>query len=428
MKYLEMRIEIEPKYVEMLLNELAVKGITDVVIDNPEEIAELVDSLSDTEWYYGEQIEEIVNTNAGDYYLTQGTGSGLSPGTDVDSSVGQLAAVTIYCTDDEEGEKRAELVKFVATQVEHIIDVEAQLIDAEAQQTDEYVDAVSGTEHCRVTIYEELRDDSEWGNAWKEYYHTTRVSEKFIVKPSWEEWHEVGNAAGVTEAAEKGDYFDNDNRLGESGFYVIEIDPGMAFGTGTHETTSLSLRMLEKYVKPGDRILDVGTGSGILAIASSMLGAGDVLGIDIDKDAVRVANENIEFNIRGLNNKRINNLNTDDNVNTDANVDVYVTEKANKTENSNDEKKCIKSHIIAVEGNLTEGTDYKADIVVANLLADLIIKLSGSVREHMLKDGVFISSGILLEKREQVETCLCENGFKIIEVMTDGEWCAIAAK
>ncbi|MBQ1396205.1 MAG: 50S ribosomal protein L11 methyltransferase [Eubacterium sp.] len=123
-----------------------------------------------------------------------------------------------------------------------------------------------------LTVETSVNDDAEWKDRWKEYFVPTRVSERIVVKPTWREYQRTGDEL------------------------VIEIDPGMAFGTGTHETTSLSLRMLEKYVTPASRVLDVGTGSGILAIAAVLLGAEDVLGIDIDEDAVRVANENLALN------------------------------------------------------------------------------------------------------------------------------------
>ena len=220
MKYLELTIKAESNFVECLLNELSLAGICDAAIDNPSEIAEMVAGLGDTEWYDAEQVQV---------------------------STSELASVTVYCTDDEEGNVRADSVRDIVAKLQG--------------------------ENCDITLTETVRDDSEWKDAWKEYYHTAQVSEKFVVKPTWEDAHV------------------------DDGLFVIEIDPGMAFGTGTHETTSLSLKLMEKHVKRGDRVLDVGTGSGILAIAAAKLGASDILGIDIDEDAVRVANENIANNI-----------------------------------------------------------------------------------------------------------------------------------
>ena len=311
MKYLELTIKAESNFVECLLNVLSLAGICDAAIDNPSEIAEMVAGLGDTEWYDAEQVQV---------------------------STSELASVTVYCTDDEEGNVRADSVRDIVAKLQG--------------------------ENCDITLTETVRDDSEWKDAWKEYYHTAQVSEKFVVKPTWEDAHV------------------------DDGLFVIEIDPGMAFGTGTHETTSLSLKLMEKHVKRGDRVLDVGTGSGILAIAAAKLGASDILGIDIDQDAVRVANENIANNI---------------------------------TPTSND------ANIRAVVGDLTEGIDFTADVVVANLLADLVMKLTSSVAKHMADDAIYITSGILLEKKTQVVACLAENNFTIVEILEDGEWCAIAA-
>jgi len=158
----------------------------------------------------------------------------------------------------------------------------------------------------------------------------------------------------------------------------------MAFGTGTHETTMLCIRMIEKYMHGGYKVLDVGSGSGILSIAAAKLGASDVLGIDIDEDAVRVSNENYELN--------------------------KVSDRAK-----------------AIVGDLTAGVDYKANIVVANLLADIVMRLSKDAKRHLGEKGIFITSGILTEKSEAVEKCMIECGFEIVEKAILGEWCSIVA-
>ena len=137
-------------------------------------------------------------------------------------------------------------------------------------------------------------------------------------------------------------------------------------------------------MQDGFKVLDVGSGSGILSIAAAKLGASDVLGIDIDEDAVRVSNENYELN--------------------------KVSDKAK-----------------AIIGDLTVGVDYKADIVVANLLADIVMRLSKDVTRHLGEKGIFITSGILTEKSEAVERCIEDCGFRIVEKAVLGEWCSLVA-
>ena len=158
----------------------------------------------------------------------------------------------------------------------------------------------------------------------------------------------------------------------------------MAFGTGTHETTSLCLKLMEKYMKKGDEVLDVGCGSGILSIGAALLEAGKIMAIDIDPEAVKVSKENSALN------------------NCENKIEV----------------RC---------GNLVDGIDFKADIVVANLMADLVMLLSSHVMPHIKKDGIYISSGILVEKEETVCDAIRDGGFDIIEIREDGMWCAIAA-
>jgi ribosomal protein L11 methyltransferase len=205
-------------------------------------------------------------------------------------------------------------------------------------------------------------DDSEWKDNWKEYFKPAKITERIVIKPTWE------------------DYEKAENEL------VIEIDPGMAFGTGTHPTTSLCVKLLEKYIEPGkDAVLDVGCGSGILAIASALLGAKDILAVDIDPVAVEVSKENVELN--------------------------QLSDK-----------------IRVMEGDLTKGLKEKADIVAANLMADLVMLLSKDVAAHLKGKSIYISSGILIEKQEEVVAAIEECGFRILDILEEGEWCAIAAQ
>lgn len=254
--------------------------------------------------------------------------------------------VIVYLEDTEENRK-------LIPQVEEVM--AALLSKAHAGDFGE------GADFGSLEVTSKMDDDSEWKDKWKEYFKPSQISKSIVVKPTWEEY---------------------DNK---EGFSVIEIDPGMAFGTGTHETTSLCVKMLEEYQKEGDKVLDVGCGSGILSIAAALLGAEDVLGVDIDPVAVEVAAENIA-------------LNKVDNV------------------------------ARAAYGDLTKGVDYKANIVVANLMADLVMMLAEDVAAHMLPDGYFISSGILVEKEILVCEHLRKLGFAIMEVREDGGWCCIVAK
>ncbi|WP_161873881.1 50S ribosomal protein L11 methyltransferase [Ihubacter sp. rT4E-8] len=254
--------------------------------------------------------------------------------------------VTVYLEDTEENRLRIQEIE------------EAMGILAKGVSRGDFGDAADFGSLQVTTSYD---DDSEWKDKWKEYFKPSRISESLVVKPTWESYER------------------------EDGDLVLEIDPGMAFGTGTHETTSLCVRMLEAYQKKGDKVLDVGCGSGILSIAAALLGAEDVLGVDIDPVAVDVARENIALNH-------------------------------------------VENICRAEYGDLTKGIDYKANIVVANLMADLVMMLSGDVARHMTADGFFISSGILVEKEEQVVDCLREKGFSIVEIREDGGWCCITAK
>lgn len=209
-----------------------------------------------------------------------------------------------------------------------------------------------------IIFKETLREDGEWKDKWKEFFVPVKISKSFVIKPSWCSY---------------------DKKEGEK---VIEIDPGMAFGTGNHETTSLCVKMMEEVVKPGDKILDVGSGSGILSIVGAMLGASHVMAVDIDEVAVDVTRENVHRN-------RISNK------------------------------------VSVIKGDLTKGLDYKANVVVANLMADLVMELSKDIKKYIEDDGYFISSGILNEKVVEVVDCLRALDFKVLEVKEDGMWSSI---
>jgi len=203
--------------------------------------------------------------------------------------------------------------------------------------------------------------DEDWSQVWKKFYEPFRAGRSLVVKPSWESYD-----------AQPGDK-------------IIEIDPGMAFGTGTHETTGMCLGLLDDYMTCGMRVIDLGTGSGILAIGAALLGAKDVLAIDIDPTAVKVAQENVAIN--GLS-----------------------------------------DNIQVMEGNLLDHVDQVCDLCVANIIADVICMVSEPVRSHITSGGLFICSGIIKEREQDVVNALNAAGYQIMEIHRQGEWVAMISK
>ncbi len=212
----------------------------------------------------------------------------------------------------------------------------------------------------KVTISEV--NEEEWATAWKKYYRPVKISEKFTIVPTWEQY----------EPTSEDDL-------------VIELDPGMAFGTGTHPTTVLSIQALEKLVKPGDVVYDVGTGSGVLSIASCLLGAEKVHAVDLDEVAIKSARLNIKLN--------------------------QVHDK-----------------IVLKQNNLLDGFQEKANIIVANLLAEIILLLTDDAYQLLTDDGYFIASGIINQKRKEVEKALKSSGFTIYETLMMQDWITIIGK
>ncbi len=221
----------------------------------------------------------------------------------------------------------------------------------------------------KATITLSETEDKDWINNWKTFFKPFRAAENIVIKPTWEEYKK-----------------EKDSDI------VIEIDPGIAFGTGSHETTKLCIQALDKYVKEGDSVLDVGCGSGILSIAALKLGAGHATAIDIDEVAVKVAAENMT----------VNHLHPDQYtlLNGDLISNTFLKVKA--------------------------GTGH--DIVVANILADVIIPLTAVIRPHLKQGGLYITSGIIDTKEEEVREALLENGFEILAVEHMKEWCCLIAR
>ncbi len=205
--------------------------------------------------------------------------------------------------------------------------------------------------------------EADWANAWKAYYKPIKIGERIVIVPAWEKY---------------------DAKEGE---IIVRMDPGMAFGTGSHETTRLVIGLLEKYVKSGERVLDVGCGSGILAICASKLGAGLCRAYDIDPVAVKVARENIKD-----------------------------SGQKNITCDQSDLLRQVDIH------------DGGYDIICANIVADIIIRMTPDVGRYLNDDGVLLASGIILERAGDVISCFEANGFEIVETVEDNGWCALAVK
>jgi len=212
-----------------------------------------------------------------------------------------------------------------------------------------------------LEIFKKEVKQENWENEWKKYFNVQKVSNSIVIKPSWEEY------------------------TAKEGEKIIDIDPGMAFGTGTHETTRMCINAIEKYMKKGDSLIDIGCGSGILSIAAAHLGAEKVIAVDLDKLAVKVSKENVDLN--GFSNT----------------IDVRY-------------------------GDLTDVIEEKADVIVANIIADIIAKLSENIADFMKEGAYFISSGIINDKKDFVITKLKENNFDIIEENNDGEWNCIVCR
>lgn len=204
--------------------------------------------------------------------------------------------------------------------------------------------------------------EENWASAWKKYYHPQQITRYLTVAPQWEEYEPKMD-----------------------GEIVIRLDPGLAFGTGTHATTRLSLQGLETYIRGGETILDVGTGSGVLSIASSALGAGEIHAFDLDEVAVRSAKENVKMNAYAQN----------------------VSVSAN---------------------DLLKGIEIPADIVVANILAEIIVPLIPDAWRLLKPNGIFITSGIIEAKKELILSELETQGFTILQVLQMKDWFAIVAQ
>ena len=336
MKYIELKVHASREGVEAVTELFLQNGIDQVSIDDPADFEDILNKDHEYDWDY---IDESVKQRP-----------------DREPTISAFF-------EDTEGNRAK------------ISDIKMQIMMLKGKE--QYGEYGADADFGRLYAEDITIDDADWKDKWKENFKPFKATERIVIKPTWEDYK------------------------AEEGELILQIDPGMAFGTGTHETTSLCMKLLEKYI--GTRIggvvtccatmgsendelkvLDVGCGSGILSIAAALLGCRNVLGVEIDDDAVEVAKENVALN----------------------GVEEFVKVQ---------------------HGDLAKGIDFKADIIVANLMHNLVMELAPSAKKHLRNGGIFISSGILLEKKEQVAEAVTKAGFEILEIPEDGEWCAIAA-
>ncbi|MCL1810149.1 MAG: 50S ribosomal protein L11 methyltransferase [Clostridiales bacterium] len=320
MKYIEARIFSSKQGLEPLASVVMAMGITNFAIDDPSEVAGLLNKKNQHDW---------------DYVSSEVLAAGENE-----------ASITLYLDDTGEGRKALQKLRSAI--------VELKSGEAEGLYG-------QGVTFGRLEVEDRIVDDAAWKDNWKEYFKPFKATSRIVVKPTWEEYG------------------------GSSGELVIEMDPGMAFGTGTHPTTSMCMKFMERCAGQFKAVLDVGCGSGILSIAAALLGAEDVLGLDIDAEAVRVAKENVELNGFG-------------------------------------------GIVRIAEADLVKGVGFIADMAVANLIADLVLLLAEGIHGNLAPGGLFISSGILVEKLHETIAGIRAAGFEILDILEEDEWCAILAR
>ncbi len=254
------------------------------------------------------------------------------------------SCITVYFCDDDDGKAQLELVE--------------NLLNDLKSENPALKDTALNTKAVK---------DEDWSENWKQYFKPIEIGEKVLIVPEWETVPETSRTKFI-------------------------INPGCSFGTGSHESTRMCIEEIEKHLKKGDNVLDLGCGSGILSVIALLLGAETATAVDIDPMAVETAYSNLA----------LNNLSTD----------IYN----------------------GISGDITTDNDLcqrlsenKCDIVLANIVADVIIKLSAYVKDFMKPDGVFICSGIIIERKDEVKEILKKAGLIIKEVRTMGEWAAIVA-
>lgn len=322
MNYTEVKIYTTNEGFDPLTGLLLEAGVAGFVMEDPTELDELLDKKHPYQWdFIHDRLMDLKNVEP---------------------------CVTFYVDDSAVG-------------VQQLADIKVRLaMLKDMELAGEFgITKFLGSLH----VTEKQVSDEEWKDNWKAYFKPSRITEQLVVKPTWEAY-----------------------TRGSKDEKVIEIDPGMAFGTGTHATTRLCIQLLDKYMDHDkDVVLDVGCGSGILSIAAAALGASEVIGVDIDPEAVKVSSENVALN--GYEDK-----------------------------------------IRIMYGDLMQGLDETADIILANLIADLVIRLAKEAATCLRGKKIYISSGILSVHKNHVSEELEKAGYEILETREEDEWCAIAAR
>lgn len=307
MNWAEVQIKTTPEYEELISSILYDVGATGLAIEDPRDILEL--SQSPESWAFIDP--DLINVESDDI------------------------VIKAYFSEAEDLDYKIQEIKYKINNNEILKEVNPEVI---------------------VTMV----DDEDFAQNWKKYYKPTKIGERIVIKPTWEDY-----------SLEEGDI-------------LVELDPGMAFGTGTHETTILCTEALERYVKEGHTVYDIGCGSGILSIVAAKLGAKKVVAVDLDEVCINVSNENIRLN----------------------DVEDIVEVK---------------------KGNLLDVVEGKANIIVSNIIAEIIVEMINDLKSHLEDKGIFITSGIIEDKIPMVEKALIDNGFKILEVSKKNEWALIIA-
>lgn len=218
--------------------------------------------------------------------------------------------------------------------------------------------AARGVDTAPAAVDEVRIADEDWAESWKQYFHTEKVGTRIVIQPSWEAYE------------------------AKAGEVVLRLDPGAAFGTGTHPTTALCLRAMEKILRPGMTVFDVGTGSGVLAIAAVKLGAGQVTAVDYDSTALQVARENIARND-------------------------------------------LTAAIAVGESDILKNVDGRADLITANIIADIILRLFDELEAHLAVGGTLLASGIIVQRAADVRRGANSHGFIVAEEWEEKGWVAM---